>query len=931
MTATNVLLCLDRRITCYDLSGEKRREWVLESVVRYIKVVGGLAEREVLLVGLRNGSVMKIFVDNAFPVQLVKLAVPVRCLDLSCAKNRLAVVDDNMLLQVYQLDSGGPNTELLFTENGVNAVSWNCDHEEMICYTGNGNLYVRTGSLPPYQQKLQGFVVGFKGNKVFCLHYATMTTVDVPHSYALHRCIERKDFAMAHEVACLGVTEDDWRMLGMQAMTHLSLDVARKAFMRVRDVKFVELLNRVELDRRSSGGDDSFLLGDVMAFQGRYRDAATAYLQKGLDARAIEMYCDLKMWDDAKKVCGNADHLKDLVRRQARWAENTDDIVEAAKLYLACGDYARAIQLMGQRGAVDQLIDICRTLPKTDVAAIAECGKFFREYGNTAYALEAYEKIGAHGEIVRLHVDAGRWQDAFRLLDECPERTGDVYVAYAGWLAMNDRYDEAQEAFKKADRPKEAVKMMSQLAQSCTWTRKYEQAAYYYFKLAEDMHAFTTSAAESSSSSSASAAAAMSASANSAAAAGGSVIGAALAAASANAKALSVEAQLAKQLKLHTHYYRVAEYYYAYDFVYSFLTQPFSTRDPTMLFHCAQYLVSAMTESASLPSEIDKVTVLLALSRLAPQLGMLRLSRQVHERLQQFVVPAKLVEITDVDTLLMRGKPFHDREELLIVCPRCGQSNPSLPSASAGGDRCANCLLPFVRCWASFAVLPLVEFVLDPSLRDSEAELILSGLSSSPEVIQTSATARRNSTAAAALKGQTGQSTAAADVITFTNDDYIDAAIGHAPSSLGGNTDPFSRQMLHLEMTRTELLSSGGGGAAGAGGGAAGAGAPVSLKPRYTAIHVSAAQLRKLAREDVFVATRGWGLPNAYYRNMNPRVAITMCHGCNKFFRVEDFEFSCMKRSGACPFCRTRAADAATHATKRKRYRASAAAAAAKS
>ena len=59
------------------------REWLLESQIRYIKVVGGPPSREGMLVGLRNGQVFKIFIGNPFPILLLKQQTSVRCLDIS--------------------------------------------------------------------------------------------------------------------------------------------------------------------------------------------------------------------------------------------------------------------------------------------------------------------------------------------------------------------------------------------------------------------------------------------------------------------------------------------------------------------------------------------------------------------------------------------------------------------------------------------------------------------------------------------------------------------------------------------------------------------------------------------------------------------------------------------------------------------------------
>lgn len=60
----------------------------------------------------------------------------------------------------------------------------------------------------------------------------------------------------------------------------LNLEVARKAFIRIRDVRFVELVNRTEAGRKA-GTSEQLLLAEIMAFQGRYQEAARLFTQAG--------------------------------------------------------------------------------------------------------------------------------------------------------------------------------------------------------------------------------------------------------------------------------------------------------------------------------------------------------------------------------------------------------------------------------------------------------------------------------------------------------------------------------------------------------------------------------------------------------------------------------------------------------------------------
>lgn len=825
VTASNLILCQDKRLTSYDFHGNKRREWSMESVIRYIKVVGGLADREALLVGLKDGQILKIFIDNAFPSLLLKLTVPVRCLDLSASRAKLAVVDENNLLQVFYLAN---RNELVFQEANIMAVAWNSDYEDMMCYTGNNLLSIKTGALPAYQQRMQGLVVGFKANKVFTLHMSVMTTVDVPHSHALYRYVERREFDAAYRVACLGVTEGDWKMLGTHAMTHLQLEIARKAFIRIREVKFVELLNRIELERRQMSGtasDEGLLLGDILAFQSKYHDAARYFVRANQEAKAIEMFCDMKMWAEAKQVCTNEDHLKDLIRRQARSAEDAGDYSEAASFYLAAGDFQRAVRMMGECRAVEKLIEVCRTLPKSDVALITECGVYFRKEGAHSYAIEAFEKIADAKSLLQLHVEMGLWKEAFKLLDRYPQYAGEVYVPWAGWLAVNDRFEEAQEAFKLAKRPREALRMMEQLSANSVVCRKFADAAFYFLKLAEECGVL------------------------------------------AEGERQPTREEYGRRIAKHNAFVRKADMYYAYDAVYRYVTQPMPM-DPLSIFNAAKYLLAMMSDSEEIPHNIAKVDVLFSLARLATMLEMNRMARNIYERLQQVVLPVQVMEQLDMETLLIRGRPYHDKEENCDVCFRCGNM---VPTFTVGGDRCPMCGHSFMRSFKNFNPLPLVEFVLSNDISDADAvHIIETGVGKKPK---------------APTAGQPAKAPGT-DVMTFNVDDGVDALMEaelNADGTAGwsGGKDPFYAQLAHVMR-------------------------PGRPKGEYQPFVCNAEMLRQFRRGEVFVVKRGYGhlsIKYRYYRSVVQGVGITLCECCQHFFHDEEYELVCMRGNG-CPLCR---------------------------
>jgi intraflagellar transport protein 122 len=58
----------------------------MEASIKHIKVVSGPPKKESLIIGLANGIVCRIFIDNAFPVVIVKQTTAIAVVDISSDK-----------------------------------------------------------------------------------------------------------------------------------------------------------------------------------------------------------------------------------------------------------------------------------------------------------------------------------------------------------------------------------------------------------------------------------------------------------------------------------------------------------------------------------------------------------------------------------------------------------------------------------------------------------------------------------------------------------------------------------------------------------------------------------------------------------------------------------------------------------------------------
>jgi len=72
------------------------------------------------------------------------------------------------------------------------------------CKFSNRNKVLARSPLENLQKsclRLQGFVVGFKGSQVFCLHYNSMQALEVPQSASMQGYLAAEDWQNAYKVA----------------------------------------------------------------------------------------------------------------------------------------------------------------------------------------------------------------------------------------------------------------------------------------------------------------------------------------------------------------------------------------------------------------------------------------------------------------------------------------------------------------------------------------------------------------------------------------------------------------------------------------------------------------------------------------------------------------------------------------------------------
>jgi intraflagellar transport protein 122 len=796
-TSSHVLVGYENVLELYSMDGSRVKLWKLETNVQFMRVDGGLDNSEGILIGLVSGVVYRLYIDNPFMIEIVKKPKSVVKIDINIYKTLLLTIENDHTLSIIDLST----QETIFTQSNVISACFNNEVEDLLCFTNVNNLISVVSGLVPLSQNrtggaankgkktwapeiqelhLSGCVLGFRGQKIYCLLKNGFVGIDVPQGANMLKALDNNDFESAYKVGCLGATEVEWRLLAMRSLRANKLTVAKNAFSRLKDTKYLSLIEAIEKGvnitssgfshsttgssaekglsisstgrnraegRGNSSNTSSLLSGnnnannqqavsapldprwqaEIMAYEGHYHEAAKIFTRNGKLDDAIQMFVVLRKWEEAKTFARNSGSfdVNVLTAQQAKWLQEIKDWKGAAELFMSMGQYNQAAKIIGDyegNGWQAVMMEVVRSCSPEDKETLLFCGEKLSHLEDIALAKETFIKAGDYSKLMTLYVNRKMWTEAAKLADEYQGKFDmSVFLSYAEWLVSQDRYEEAMEAFKKCGRIDLSRKVLTELTENAVNEKRFKDAGYYYWMLAKEIEQELTNPSSS-------AAISQGKTDQKTVSSGSDYKGGSEMKGEESKDGNTANNELVRRqdtlAALQSEYEHKADLYYAYSSIHSYVTDPFTSFQPEMLFQVSRFIINSLGVSDSVPLGVSKTSTLYTLAKQAMFLECYKLARNAFDRLSKLTIPEKRLDEIELDMLLVQAKPVRDTNDHAPVCYRCGSINPLLnpfTNRFAKGDVCTNCGHPFVRSFINFDILPLVEFVPDPSISDDEA------------------------------------------------------------------------------------------------------------------------------------------------------------------------------------------------------------------
>lgn len=199
---------------------------------------------------------------------------------------------------------------------------------------------------------------------------------------------------------------------------------------------------------------------------GRLKEAEALFVRANAIEEAAAMYRDSRQFDQLTRLLQNAStpqRLKEEQTQIARQLEKEGQHKEAEHYFCACGEWRACLTMYQGQEMWDEAIRVAKVHGGRDQAngvAFLWARSIGGEQGS-----KLLQNLGLVREAIEYHQKLREFPVAFELAERCcPEMLPDVHLAAALDLEDSEQYEEAEERFIDAGKPKEAVEMYLHLS-----------------------------------------------------------------------------------------------------------------------------------------------------------------------------------------------------------------------------------------------------------------------------------------------------------------------------------------------------------------------------------------------------------------------------------------------------------------------------------
>ncbi|BBM98035.1 intraflagellar transport protein 172 [Marchantia polymorpha subsp. ruderalis] len=228
-------------------------------------------------------------------------------------------------------------------------------------------------------------------------------------------------------------------------------------------------------------------LAQQLESEGALREAEHHYLGAQDWKSTVKMYSVNNMWEDAMRVAKLFGGVSGPKHVAYAWAVSLGGEA-GAQLLVRLGLVEQAIEYATEAGAFEHAFDLCRSTLKYKLPEVQlKYAMFLEDEGRFKEAEEAFIKVGKPREAIDMYIHQLDWPAAMRVADLCdPAAMYDVQVAQAQELIVNKDYVKAEALLIRAKRPDLAVEMYKD---KLLWDDAIRVAEKYVSSKVSEIHA----------------------------------------------------------------------------------------------------------------------------------------------------------------------------------------------------------------------------------------------------------------------------------------------------------------------------------------------------------------------------------------------------------------------------------------------------------